>query len=382
MNDKISITNVDGAKVNGDLICFLETLSTRKKYVYYTLNETVGAGPNSTVKIYVSKIKQNDPSLDTAITEGDWDVLKGYMSDALKGIANPDVKYLNPTELGEPVSVSDRAIAMPTSYDYINKQRGIYAQNIATSSLATEEPAATVAPETTTPVTPAPETAPAAPQTPTVEEPPMLSAQEINQVPTPEVTPTVAPVPEAAPSIESAPVETPAVPETVSTEPVAPAPVEPTPVVPESVTPATTSIPEAVTPNKTNDIGNKLEPIDINAIESKYVEMINSINALRDKEIEAAKRYNATIELSSMHNEQHASYVQNEQIKETAPIAPQVNPFASANPVPTPTPEAAPTVTPAPNVTEAPAAPQAVVEPTPVTPENLETNWFDMPASQ
>lgn len=369
MNDKISITNVDGAKVNGDLICFLETLSTRKKYVYYTLNETVGAGPNSTVKIYVSKIKQNDPSLDTAITEGDWDVLKGYMSDALKGIANPDVKYLNPTELGEPVSVSDRAIAMPTSYDYINKQRGIYAQNIATSSLATGEPAPAVAPQVESPVAPEPQAAPAAPQAPTVEEPPMLSAQEINQAPTPEVTP----VPEPSP------VEAPAVTETVSPEPIAPAPApaKPTPVVPEPAASAITPAPEAISTNETNDIGNKLEPIDISAIENKYVEMINSINALKDKEIEAAKRYNATIELSSMHNEQHASYVQNEQIKETTPITPQVSPFANA----TPAPEVAPTIAPEPQVAPAPAAPQAIVEPTPVTPENLETNWFDMPSS-
>ncbi len=381
MNDKISITNVDGAKVNGDLICFIETLSTGKRHVYYTLNETVGAGPNSTVKIYVSKIKQNNPALDTPITEGDWDVLKGYMSDALKGVTNPDVKYISPSELGEPVSISDRAIAMPTSYDYINKQRGIYAQSIATAPSTpleatpsapiepapseqkpVEQPATPEAPKEALTTVPTPSEAPATAVTPEApQEPtPVLGAQQESIAPV-EPVPLTNPIEQpATPTIEEPPVPT----------------TEPTPVTP--VEPAV----EAPTANQTNEVGNKLEPIDIASIENKYQEMIASINALKDKEIEAAKRYNATIELSTMHNEQHANYIQNEQIKEAVPSVgndPQANVFDNSIAQQPVAQEPTPVTPTAPNLASAPA-PQ-IAEPTPVIPESLETNWFDMPAS-
>ena len=94
-----------------------------------------------------------------------------------------------------------------------------------------------------------------------------------------------------------------------------------------------------------------LEPIDLSQIEEKYNKLIQDINKLRNDEIEAAKRYNATLELSAMHNAQHASYVQSEQIAVESEPAPSVEP----------TPVVA----------------------TPIEPQtnnvDIETNWFDIP---
>lgn len=334
MNEKINITKSDGATISADIICFLENIKTGKRYAYYTLNETVGAGPSSTVKIYVSKIAQNNPALDTAITEEEWGILKGYMSDALKGNTNPDIKYISLKELASPTSISEKAIAMPTSYDYINKQRGIYAQSIASIEESSEGSAASITP---------------APEPTVVEETPEPTVAPVAEPAAPVAEPTPAPVQEPVPA-----------PDPITTPAEAPTPVE---------TPVTPPIEEPADNNASNNTGSSatLTPINIEEIEQKYAEMIDTINKLKTQELEAAKRYNATIELSAMHNEQHANYVQNEQSKEVAPNVEQ----APIAPTPEPTP-----------VVETPISePTPVIPTTPVTDANLETNWFDMPAS-
>ena len=79
-----------------------------------------------------------------------------------------------------------------------------------------------------------------------------------------------------------------------------------------------------------------------------------------EEELEAAKRYNATIELSAMHNEQHANYIANEQNKEIDTVTPIETPIE---------PEAVTPVIPEPTVA-------------PITsPTDIETNWFDMPVA-
>lgn len=379
MNEKINITKMDGAKVYSDLVCFIENTNNSKRYVYHTLNETVGAGPNSTVKIYVSKIKQNDPNLDNPITEEDWNVLKGYMGDALKGNSNPEVKYISPNELVEPISVSDRAIAMPTSYDYINKQRGIYAQAIATAEPAPVVPSAPT-PETASIVEPVAAPIPETPiqqdviaPTPNPAPTNTIISEEDLSAPIPGEMQTQAQAPEPIiPAVE------PAAPEQIQTanennaaQPsIQPEPTPVAPIVPDPIPTALEPAPEVPNVQITSDSNTpNLERIDIGEIESRYNEMIASINDLKNKEIEAAKRYNATIELSSMHKEQHANYVQNEQLKEIA---------NEPTPAPTAQIDTTPNPAPAPMGAPTPVGP-TVVEPTPVTPENLETNWFDMP---
>ena len=112
--------------------------------------------------------------------------------------------------------------------------------------------------------------------------------------------------------------------------------------------------------------------------------MIANINKLREQELEAAKRYNATIELSAMHKEQHASFVQ-EQVK-TEPIVqtqsvvqPEVTQPIVENIVP---PMDSPIATPVNPVQEPVPVTPVVPDPVAATPQNMETNWFDMPNNQ
>lgn len=332
MNEKINITKENGTNVETDIICFLEN-NTGKRYLYYTLNEIVGAGANSTAKIYVSKIKQDNAALDAPITDAEWDKLKGYMSDALKATENPEVKYLPISELVNPVSVSERAIAMPISYDYINKQRGIYAESMAKLAAQTDN----VAPSNVEAATTEPTVTP-------VSEEPVVTNEPVSVEPTPVVT------------------ENPNVFDTVPQEPVS-APVVESPVNEEQPVASVTPADEDNNSSQDSGIASTLKPINLEEIEAKYNQMIETVNQLKAQELEAAKRYNATLELSEMHTEQHANYVQNEQSKEIA-----------ANPVPTEpkAPEATVNETPQ----SAPTMAQA-----PVSNANIETNWFDMPSN-
>lgn len=309
MNNNIKLIKSNGVAVEGDVICFLEDSTNSKKYVYYTLNEIVGVEPSSTVKIYVAKIKQGDAT-DVPITDEEWGKLKGFMGDVLKDSTNANVKYLPLTELVNPNIVDERVIAMPTMYDYINKQRSAYSSNVVINeNITSNEPTAPVIQEESISVEPDVFTPPVAQETPNnlasevVPEVASVTDQQVNDVP---VEPAI-----NEPSIM---VED----ETVKEEP----------------------------------SSTKLERIDIKAIEGKYNSMIEDIKALESKEIEAAKRYNATLELNAMHNQQHASYVQGEQTSvETAPV-----------------------VEPTPIVAEP-------LEAAPVSSDiNIETNWFDMPA--
>lgn len=358
MNDKIKLTKADGLTIDTDIICYIQNVKSGKKFLYYTLNEVTGAGPNSTVKIYVANIKQDNPALDIAITNEEWDALKGYMGDALKGTVNPDVKYLPIEELQNPVEVSERAIAMPTSYDYIAKQRGKYAEAIASAEPANITPAEPIS-------APVVEASPA-PVMPT--EPQVQPEATIEPALTLEPTP-VAPV-EPTPVPEPAPVAS------------------PEPVVEEPTEPLTTPTPEVSIVENTSSaangevgMGTELSPIDITAIEARYKDMFDTLNKLKEQELEAANRYNATLELSDMHKEQHASYVQNEQMKEamnnptfeSATIEPTVNPAPVETPIANPTPAPATTIEPTP-------APISEIQPAPA-PQAVETNWFDMPAN-
>lgn len=318
MNNRINITKVDGTVVQADIICLLENIQSGSKYAYYTLNEIIGAGTNSTVKIYVSKEMTGEPAKDLPITDQEWQELKGYMAESLKDVKNPNVLYLPIQETF--TSVSDKAIAMPVNYDYVNKQRNLYMDEV-NKAVQTPEPV-------TTSVEPAIEPVPVEPVAPAIEE--VQAVPELQPI-APTITEEVNITPEVVTPVAVEPVITPEI-----------IPIEEQPVVPE-VTP--------VAPVNDNP-GTVLQKIDLAEIEDKYAQMFDELEQLKEHELEAARRYNATIELSEMHIEQHASYVANEQTKE---------------------------------------APQPMVEPTPVVPEpiisnpapttSVETNWFDMPES-
>lgn len=303
MNETIKLVKSNGVSVDAETICYLQDTLSSKKYIYYTLNEIVGVEPSSTVKIYVAKVKQNDAT-DVPISEEEWGKLKGIMGEVLKDTENQTIKYLPISELNDPTIIDEKVIAMPTMYNYIAKHKELYGKSAVSS--VTEAPIVNEPEEfiSASPEAPIPVTSPI-----------------VNAEPTPEVAPLVNVAPE--PEIVSEPVAP------IIDNPIQAAPVEP----PVANAPETTS-----------------ETIDITEIEEKYNKMIEDINALRNKEIEAAKRYNATLKLNAMHNEQHASYVQSEQ----SSVEPTMNTISEPAPI----------------------------EPTPITPEytnnDIETNWFDM----
>lgn len=299
MNDKVKVIKMNGSSVQADLICLLENLLTGRRFVFYTLNEVMGIEPNSTIKVYVSKVSQNNPVLDNPISDAEWGELKGIMGEILKGVKNPNLKYLtvdNPS-----IScISDKAIAMPISYDYINKHKSLYLESINGNS-TTIEPASII-------------------NEPIVE--------------------SVEPVVDS--SVASEPIiETSTTNESGVLEPIIP-----------SVGTINNSVDTNLRINDNTQLNQqalKLEPINITDIEHHYAQMFENLNRLKEQEIEAAKRYNATLELNQMHNEQHASYIASEQNEPASSIEPE-----SVTPV--------------------------ILEPeSEASSSSLETNWFDLP---
>ncbi len=389
MNEKINLTKVDGTVIQVDLVCFLEVVATGRRFVFYTLNEVMGNDANATVKIYVSKVKQDNPTLDAPMTGDEWQLFtKNVMKSTIQGAPCPEVKYVPMTELTNPVSVGEKAIAMPVFHDYINKQRGLYAESVAT--LVSENPQAI----DSMPDVQQSEVSQSA--TTTLQAPDTLTAQTtVEPVSTPgpvadnlQTNTSFEFAPQSANIFDTAPA--------APTE--APLAVEPTPTATTSATlePQDTlsvdaSASEPASSDDNNGTSAILEPIDIASIEAKYAEMLETINKLKEQELEAAKRYNATIELSAMHKEQHANYVQNEQVKEApattvepAAVVPGATQVMPSEPTPQPNPMlgAVTPTTESINPMEPTPVTPVVPEPVPTTSANLETNWFDMPSNQ
>lgn len=331
MNSKINITKSDGMAVSADLICYFQTGDN--KYVYYTLNEMGGDATNSTVKVYVGKVKTDNPAVDVPITEEEWGKLKNHMGEVLKDTVN-DMSYLPAPE--SVTTVSEKVIAMPTSYDYVNKHRSVYEEAVKNAPVQEmPTPAVETQPAVEEGV---PEVSPfAVPQADPIENSePEVKAPSfgVPEVPAPEGP--IIPAPEAP--AEDTTINPFAVPEPEQEKPLpkldeAPAPVDPM---------SGFNIP-------TEESGND-KAINIDEIDKKYDDMIRDIEDLRKREKEAAERYNATLKLTEMHTEQHAASI----------AADMGNSVEPAIPEPTP-------VTPV--VPEAPAAPT----------NDVETNWFDMP---
>lgn len=393
MNEKINFTKADGTSVQVDLICFLEVVASARRFVFYTLNEVIGTDANATVKIYVAKVKQDNAVLDTPITPEEWQLFtKTVMKSTIQGVPCNEIKYVPMTELSNPVSVGEKAIAMPVFHDYISKQRGLYAQNVAVveNTLASQGTGAV------TPAVPGPQE----PQVQPVTEVPPQAPDTMTAQTTAETLPQE-PVVEESVADANAPVgaetsfevsgtgnifDQPAAPF------VAPTAVEPTPAATTSATlePQDTLSAQGTDTGFVGTIDNGtaavLEPIDVSSIEAKYDEMIANLNKLKVQELEAANRYNATIQLSAMHKEQHANYVQSEQGKEasepngSAPLMADAT-IAPANPIPVAEPQESVVASPAMPNEPTPVTP-VVPEPVPVSPANLETNWFDMPNGQ
>lgn len=91
MGTNIELKKINGEIVKAELISYFELVNTGKKYVFYTLNETI---ENGLVKMYVSEISK-EGNLSNQMTDEEWTNLKSIMKSMLTGNENPNIKYLN-----------------------------------------------------------------------------------------------------------------------------------------------------------------------------------------------------------------------------------------------------------------------------------------------
>ena len=365
----VLITKADGSSVNASVICYFKVNDAR--YVYYTLNELSQDPTNQTIKIYVAKEKTDNPAVDVPITEEDWTILKGYMSDVLKDAPLAGVEYLPSKE--NMIIVDEKGIAMPTSYDYVNKHAKVYQDAVSSSEDAGSANVLTPA-AAPAEVSPAPA---AAPEAPAPASPVAPEAPAVPEVPAPEAAPAAPQVETPAPEAESVfEKQVPPAPEvTPPAEPEVPSgitlpEVEPTPEGPTTDPFAGITAPEAPaeTPLESASADINGERIDIDKIHEKYEEMRKNIDELEAKEKAAAESYNATLDLIKTHNEQHAEKVA-ESIGEVTPVTLEPTPEASALEAVVPTPEApAPEAAPAQDITSQVVAQETAPAPSEVTP--------------
>ncbi len=91
MGTSIELKKVNGEIVKAELISYFELVSTGKKYIFYTQNETI---ENGLVKMYVSEISNDTNTLTGQMTDEEWSTLKSIMKSMLTGNENPNINYL------------------------------------------------------------------------------------------------------------------------------------------------------------------------------------------------------------------------------------------------------------------------------------------------
>ena len=90
-NNNIVINKVNGETLNVELVSFFELVDTGKKYLFYTMNETV---ENGLIKMYVGEVLPNDTTISPEMTDEEWKMLKNLMRFMLTGNTNSNIKYL------------------------------------------------------------------------------------------------------------------------------------------------------------------------------------------------------------------------------------------------------------------------------------------------
>lgn len=91
MGTSIELKKVNGEIVKAELISYFELVSTGKKYIFYTMNETI---ENGLVKMYVSEISSDSNTLTGQMSDEEWTSLKSIMKSMLTGNENPNINYL------------------------------------------------------------------------------------------------------------------------------------------------------------------------------------------------------------------------------------------------------------------------------------------------
>lgn len=85
-----------GEVFDAELICFFELVDTLKKYVFYTMNETV---ENGLIKMYVTEVNNDGMLLSQDMSDEEWMKLKSIMKSMLKEENDDNIKYLSWEEL-------------------------------------------------------------------------------------------------------------------------------------------------------------------------------------------------------------------------------------------------------------------------------------------
>jgi hypothetical protein len=96
MENTIELKKANGEIIKAELISYFQLVTTNKKYIFYTMNETV---ENGLVKMYVSEVIDSAGlNLTEKMTDEEWTNLKGIMKSILTGNENTNIKYLNVEE--------------------------------------------------------------------------------------------------------------------------------------------------------------------------------------------------------------------------------------------------------------------------------------------
>ena len=90
---KIDVKKHSGEIINVEVICYFEVVNLNKKYLFYTLNETV---ENDLVKMYVAEAidVNNAINIGQKMTDEEWTNLKSIMKSILTGGTDENIKYL------------------------------------------------------------------------------------------------------------------------------------------------------------------------------------------------------------------------------------------------------------------------------------------------
>ena len=91
MGTNIELKKVNGEVIKAELISYFELVSTGKKYIFYTMNETI---ENGLIKMYVSEVSSDTNTLAGQMSDDEWASLKSIMKSMLTGNENSDIKYL------------------------------------------------------------------------------------------------------------------------------------------------------------------------------------------------------------------------------------------------------------------------------------------------
>lgn len=90
MDSNVELKKANGEVFKAEIVSFFELINSQKKYLFYTLNETV---ENGLVKMYVSEVGDGS-ILSSKMTDEEWNNLKTIMKSMLTGNENTNIKYL------------------------------------------------------------------------------------------------------------------------------------------------------------------------------------------------------------------------------------------------------------------------------------------------